>query len=26
MSDFQNLLKKYCNLHQKFSYKKSRLY
>jgi len=26
VSDFQNLLKKYCSLHQKFSHKKSRLY
>jgi len=26
VSGFQNLLKKYCSLHQKFSHKKSRLY
>jgi len=26
VSDFQNLLKKYCSLHQKFSHKKSRIY
>jgi len=26
VSDFQNLLKKYCSLHQKFAHKKSRLY
>jgi len=26
MSDFQNLLKKYFSLHQKFTHKKSRLY
>jgi len=25
VSDFQNLLKKYCSLHQKFSHARSRL-